>query len=88
MVATAPERCRKIQRMQVAMTIEICSYLSKNSVRTSIRTGRVSTSEILHGHPQRVFETLRMPITTFLDLGYRIRSTRGISIKEQLMMFP
>ena len=94
MPATALERRKKIQRMRVAMAVTIYSYVYrlKSPARTSIRACKIFASEFLHGHPQRVLETLRMLITTFLDLrGWPserslLRSTRGISIKEQLMI--
>ena len=49
--------------------------------------------EILHGHPRRVLELIRMPITTLLDLRDWVaergllESTCNISIEEQLITF-
>jgi hypothetical protein len=62
-------------------------------MRTSIRTGKIFTEEILNAHPRRALEVLRMPITTFLDLrdwlsqNSTLRASRYVSMEEQLMSF-
>ena len=83
------------RRIQVAISaaIYVGFYLSPEPVHTSIRTGQRFTEEILRAHPRRVLEVIRMPITTFLDLRDWVvergllRSTRYISVEEQIMMF-
>jgi hypothetical protein len=90
--------CRKkilSRRRKIAIILALYThlYFLKTPVRTSIRTGEIFTNEILNAHPRRVHEVLRMPITTFLDLRdwledrHLLRSSRGVTVEEQLMIF-
>jgi len=85
---------RKKQRLRYICLILVFYYqrsLLRNPIRTSIRTGKIFTEEILNAHPRRVLEILRMPMTTFLDLrdwmsqNTNLRATRSVSLEEQLM---
>jgi hypothetical protein len=88
---------RKKQRLRYICLILVFYYqrsLLRNPIRTSIRTGKIFTEEILNAHPRRVLEFLvRMPMTTFLDLrdwmsqDTNLRATRSVSLEEQLMCF-
>ena len=82
-------------RIQVAISaaIYVGFYLLPEPVHTSIRTGQRITKEILRTYSRRVLEVIRMLITTFLDLQDWVvergllRSTRYVSVEEQIMMF-
>jgi hypothetical protein len=83
------------RRRKIAIILALYThlYVLRTPVRTSIRTGEIFTNEILNAHPRRALEVLRMPITTFLDLRdwlaerHLLRSSRGVTIEEQLMIF-
>jgi hypothetical protein len=81
------------QNAIIAITLYYQRSLLKNPMRTSIRTGKIFTEEILNAHPRRALEVLRMPITTFLDLrdwlsqNSTLRASRYVSMEEQLMSF-
>ena len=77
----------------VSAAIYVGFYLSPGLVHTLVWTGQQFTEEILRAHLPWVCQVIRIPITIFLDLRDWVvergllRSTRYVSVEEQLMMF-
>jgi hypothetical protein len=76
---------RKKQRLRYICLILVFYYqrsLLGNLIRTSIRTGKIFTYEILIAHPRRVLD-----LRDWMSQNTNLRATRSVSLEERFICF-
>jgi len=80
-------------KMLIFPSLYVASTRSKTPCHTSKLSGSEYTCELLEGHERRSYENLRMEprifkaLADYLSSRDLLRSTRGVTVEEQLAMF-